>query len=56
MDKSVSMINGHVDGPVNNKHETCKWSTFDKNLGEYKCKLFYMRLKPTKCEHCRNYK
>lgn len=40
---------------MSGKHETCKWAKFDEQLGEYKCKLFYIRLKPTKCESCKNH-
>lgn len=54
MGGAVSMINGHIDGP-SNKYESCKWAAYDKHLCEWKCKLFYIRLKPTKCEHCKNY-
>lgn len=40
--------------PDNEKLKSCKWAKFDERLGEYKCTLFYIKLKPKKCEHCKN--
>ena len=56
MGDPVSLIDGHIDESIKDKHKSCKWAKFDETWGEYKCKLFYIRLRePKKCEHCRNY-
>ena len=58
MGDPVSLVDGHIDGygPFKDRHKTCKWAKFDELWGEYKCKLFYIRLgQHKKCEHCRNY-
>lgn len=43
-------------GVTADRRKTCKWSKFDGQWGDYKCKLFYIGLSDHyKCDRCKKY-